>query len=70
MPGWRGIPSKQRREFRRRNHIARDLRTPKYGPRIKEPKKKHLIEELTETELDEELDSYELGKDMGLASKE
>lgn len=68
MPGWRGVPSKQRREFRRRNHIARDLRTPKYGPRIKESKRRHLINELHEQEADEEV--YELLKDIGLGAKE
>ena len=77
MPGWRGIPSKQRREFRRRNHIARDLHSPKYGPRIKEPKKKHLVEELAERDLNDEMQEfldkeaeYQFEHELGLAPKE
>lgn len=68
MPGWRGIPSKQRRAFRRRNHIARDLRTPKYGPRIKESKRRYLIDHLHEQEAEDEM--YHLLKELGLEAKE
>jgi hypothetical protein len=67
MTGWRGVPAKQRREFRRRNHIARDLRSPKYGPRIKEDKKDHLIEELEIQEAEREarnpFDDFDWGFD-------
>ena len=55
MTGWRAVPAKQRRAFRRRNHFARDLYTPKYGPRVKEGKKNHLIEELKDKDIEEEL---------------
>jgi len=74
MTGWRAVPAKQRRAFRRRNHFARDLYTPKYGPRGKESKKKHLIDEIEEHEMDVEAasahDEYDLHKDLGLTSKE
>lgn len=33
---------KEKREVRRRNHIARDLRTPKYGQRVVSNKKRQL----------------------------
>jgi hypothetical protein len=36
----RSFTGKQRREQRRRNHIAKDLRTPKYKQRRVESKKK------------------------------
>ena len=67
MSGLKGCPPKQRREVRRRNHIARDLRTPKYGPRIRESKKQHLIDELHRQEMEDE---YHFYKDLGLASKQ
>lgn len=68
MPGWRAVPPKERREFRRRNHIARDLHTSKYRARIKESKRRHLIDELHEQDAEEEL--YEFEKEIGLAPKE
>lgn len=43
------LPDKQRRSQRRKNHIAKDLRTPKYGQRRVEDKKK--IRDLTHREL-------------------
>lgn len=77
MPGWRSVPNKQRREFRRRNHIARDLHSGKYGPRIRESKRRHWIDEAIERDLDEEMqeyldkeEEYWFDKEMGLASKE
>lgn len=74
MTGWRGVPAKQRRAFRRRNHVARDLYTPKYGPRIKEGKREHLIDEIEAKEMSLEAreaeDEYHLLKEMGLTSKE
>lgn len=39
MVGLNKYDDKRRREMRRRNHVARDLRTPKYTPRVKQPKK-------------------------------
>ena len=39
--GMRSFGVKQRREQRRRNHIARDLLTPKYRQRRKEGKPKY-----------------------------
>lgn len=68
MSGWRGVPPKQRRAFRRRNHVARDLYTPVYGPRIKEPKRNHLRDELEEKEMAEE--AYDFVKSLGLTTKE
>jgi hypothetical protein len=38
MPGMKSYEPKQRREQRRRNHIARDLGTPKYRQRVKKNK--------------------------------
>jgi len=74
MTGWRAVPAKQRRAFRRRNHIARDLYTPKFGPKIKEGKRNHLIDNIEEHEMEIEAkeaeDQYHLLKDMGLTSKE
>lgn len=67
MSGMNHFESKQRRAVRRRNHIARDLRTPKYGPRIKESKKQHMIDELHEREAE---DDYEHYKRIGLTAKE
>jgi hypothetical protein len=40
MPGMRSFSPKQRREQRRRNHIAKDLNTPKYKQRRVENKKR------------------------------
>lgn len=68
MPGWRSVPNKDRREFRRRNHVARDLRTPKYGPRIRETKRQYLIDEIEAEEAERE--AYEFQKEIGLGSKE
>jgi hypothetical protein len=67
MSGLRSFGAKQRREVRRRNHIARDLRTPKYGPRIRESKRQHLIDELHRREMDED---YHDARELGLTSKE
>ena len=38
MTGLNKLDSKLRRKVRRQNHIARDLRTPKYAPRVVKPK--------------------------------
>lgn len=40
MTGMQSFGRKEKREQRRRNHIARDLHTPKYKQRIKQGKKK------------------------------
>lgn len=68
MPGLQRYGAKQRRAVRRRNHIARDLRTPKYGPRIRESKRQHLIDELHDEEA--AMEAYEFEKGLGLVSKE
>lgn len=68
MVGLKSLERKQRKEFRRRNHIARDLGDPKYAQKVKPVKKHHLIDELHEKECQEEL--FEFYKDIGLASKE
>ncbi len=41
--GMNSYDAKQRRKMRRRNHIAKDLGTTKYRPRIKPPKSKDEI---------------------------
>lgn len=38
--GMRSYGRKQRREMRRRNHVAKDLHSPKYRQRKKEGKRK------------------------------
>jgi hypothetical protein len=40
MSGLNKFNDKDKRRQRMRNHIARDLRTPKYKPRVVEPKKR------------------------------
>ncbi len=71
MKGLNTFAHKQRREARRRNQIAKDLRTPKYAPRIRETNRGHLIDELHEVEAEEELyDYYFDDKEIGLSSKE
>lgn len=65
MSGLNRVGSKLRREVRRRNHIAKDLRTSKYRPRIRESNKHHLIDEVHEREADED---YWFYKKLGLTS--
>ena len=67
MSGLNSYEQKQRRAQRRRNHIAKDLYTPKYGPRIRESKRQHLLDEIYDRELEDE---YELYRRMGLTTKE
>ena len=67
MSGLRSYGEKQRRQVRRRNHVARDLHTPKYGPRIKESNKHHQIDELHEKDAEEEL--YWFMKELGFGEK-
>ena len=67
MSGLNSVERKQRRAQRRRNHIAKDLRTPKFGPRIKESKRQHLIDEIHQHEIDAE---YHFYKELGMAGKE
>ena len=67
MSGLQRYYGKQRREQRRRNHVARDLYTPKYGPRIRESKRQHLIDDLHRKDLEED---YHFFKETGLAPKE
>lgn len=42
MSGINHYADKQKRLERRRNHIARDLRTPKYAPRVIEDKRRKI----------------------------
>ncbi len=49
------------KEHARRNFIAKDLGTEKYALRVKEVKKKHLIDELHRDEMDEDYWKYKLG---------
>jgi hypothetical protein len=53
--GMRSYQDKDKRKMRIRNHIARDLRSPKYGKRIVEVKRHKLIDEIIERELDQEI---------------
>lgn len=46
---------------KQRNPIAQDLGSAKYGPRIKEVKRCHLIDELHRREADDEYWQYKLG---------
>lgn len=55
------------RLYARRNMIAKDLYTPKYGPRIRETNRRHMIDVLHEQEAEEDL--FEALK-MGISSKE
>ena len=56
MTGMQSFGRKQKREQRRRNHIARDLNTPKYRQRVKESKKWKEKRDRT-TQYDEEEDT-------------
>jgi hypothetical protein len=47
MTGLNKFDDKRRREMRRKNHIALDLRTPKYKPRVVKPKNKDDYENWT-----------------------
>jgi hypothetical protein len=40
MVGMNKVPDKERRKMRRFNHMAKDLRTPKYAQRVIKNKKK------------------------------
>lgn len=51
--GMKSLPPKERREVRRRNHIALDLRTPKYRQRVVD-KKRRSFEDVPFTEWDED----------------
>lgn len=67
MSGMKHYSPKERRSVRRRNHIARDLRTVKYGPRIRESKRQHIIDELHREEME---DDYHFFKELGFGDKE
>ena len=54
--GMQSFELKQRREIRRRNHIALDLHSPKYRPRIKERK---MDEEQYEMDFSDWEDGYD-----------
>ena len=61
--GWRQTPYKQRREVRRRNHVARDLGDPKYHQRVVPSRD-------ADDDWKHEVDDYFFEKEMGLTSKE
>ncbi len=51
MVGSNKLPEKERRRFRRANHIACDLRTPKYRQRVvKNKRKEDYIEDYNDEE--------------------
>lgn len=68
--------------FARRNMVAKDLGTEKYAQRVKEPRRRKLIDYLHRREAEEELDTvrrfgynsdlddYDFNKDIGLVTKE
>lgn len=51
---------KQKRQQRRRSHVAKDLRTPKYGQRRVEGKKHVDVKDLTHRELVELINEKEV----------
>lgn len=56
--------NKQRRQIRRRNFLAKELREPRFGPRVVREKKRHILDEIHEEEAEEELEEFldKLGK--------
>jgi hypothetical protein len=54
MVGWRGLPYKEIRAVRRKNHIARDLQGSKYHQRVIPDKKKNKHWEQEEDDLNDE----------------
>lgn len=62
MSGMNKFSMKQKRQQRRRSHVAKDLRTPKYGQRRVEGKK-HIhvdVKDLTHRELVELINEKEI----------
>ena len=73
MSGLNSYDDKRRKSQRRRNHIAKDLHTEKYGPRIRESKRQHMIDELHRKEMDVsgfDEEDYHFFKELGLGTKE
>lgn len=54
MTGMQSFGRKEKREQRRRNHIAKDLRTPKYKERVV----KMVVKEKRKFRIEEDEDSY------------
>lgn len=52
------LKGKERRQIRRRNHFAKDLRSPLFHQKVKGDKRSHLIDELHEQEAEEDLHEY------------
>lgn len=50
MAGLQSFGRKQKREQRRRNHIARDLHTPKYKQRVKQSEKRKVRRQIEEND--------------------
>ena len=55
------------KRWKQRNPIARDLAGAKYGPRIRQTNRQHMVDELHRMEAEEE--EYQFRKMMGLAGK-
>ena len=53
------IHGKERRVIRRRNFLAKELHESRYGPRVVQEKRQHMLDELHEKEAEEELLHYE-----------
>jgi hypothetical protein len=57
------VNNKQRREIRRRNYVAKELRDRRFQQQVVRDKRKHLIDEIHEHEAEEDLyDFFNLGK--------
>lgn len=66
MHGLKHYEPKQRRSVRRRNHLAKDLATPKYAPRVVEEKRTHKLDAIRKRDAEEE---YHFYKTLGLSSR-
>lgn len=67
MSGLNHYSEKQRKEIRRKNHVAKDLASTKYRNRIRESNRRTLIDQIHREEIDEE---YQFFKEVGLVVKE
>lgn len=54
--GMRSYVGKDKRKVRLRNHVAHDLGSPKYRQRIKEPKRRRLIDEIRQKEIEKDIE--------------
>lgn len=67
MKSTRYTGEKWRKAVRRRNFLAKDLHDPRYGPRVKEEKHRHMLDEVHRKEAEDE---YAFFKRNGLTTKE